>query len=224
MSILCKILWRGQRNQHQPLGELIIFMCLWAAEVQGQWDICKCSMGAQKEWLILIGVSEGARRGKSFKSLGKWQYFSTQRLWNEGHFWLLCDYIRQEFLCARISAPPPKNGQVHHRPPTKGRLITLSICSSYRKFTGSETNWTIVFGEFFSVKYFFLLGRDIFHFAVPLHILSCKGVGKIDNTGIPVTCVLPIFPTLWSKGSSGPFPFHSPFHSPSHSCACFSVY
>lgn len=27
---------RGQRNQHQPFDELIIFKRMWAAEVQGQ--------------------------------------------------------------------------------------------------------------------------------------------------------------------------------------------
>ena len=95
----------------------------------------------------------------------------------KGHFWRLHDCLIEERLCTRKIAPPPKIGRVHNLPLTEERLITLSIRSSCRKFTGSKINCTIfeVFfeegGGFFSLKTFsFLLSflSFFFHFFFPL--------------------------------------------------------
>lgn len=112
-----------------------------------------------------MGVSGEALQGQQLQSK-PWEMVILQHTetGKGGHFWLLCHCVTQEHLTARISTPPPKNVHVHNHPLTKGRLIILSIWFSCWKFTGSEINCTMVFWEFFSVKTFFLVGREIFHF------------------------------------------------------------
>lgn len=69
LSVLCKGLWRGQRNQHQP------FKCMWTTEVQGQM---------KQMWIFhwFWWGSQGRQCGGNGVevSLEKWYYFSTQRL------------------------------------------------------------------------------------------------------------------------------------------------
>lgn len=83
-STLCKVLGRGQRNQHQPFNKFIIFKCTRAAEAQGPkkhtWLFHEQRTRSDQSWR---GLQEGLQ-GQQLGSQACAAAVPQRRGWEEG--------------------------------------------------------------------------------------------------------------------------------------------